>query len=117
MGIPLLISLWIVLFIISSAVSDDLLKHQHEHYREEWKHDGSPRGMFYNPKSSSCFPYAWPKNLINSLGLKGARPVWIDNEDETALKLWKRVKLTEKVVKYYFLALFPLIILIKCTGL
>jgi hypothetical protein len=115
MGISLLIILWILLFIVSSIAADNLIEYQYEHYREAWKFDGSPRGMFFNPKSSSYFPYAWPMDIVNRLALKGAQPAWIEDTDETALKLWKKVKLTEKIVKYYLLAFFPLLILVKCT--
>ena len=115
MGIAFLIIGGIVLFIVSSIAADNLIEYQYEHYREAWKLDGSPRGMFFNPKASSHFPYAWPMDIVNRLVLKGAQPTWIEDSDEKVLKLWKKVKKIENLAKYYFLAFFPLLILVKCT--
>jgi hypothetical protein len=115
MGVALLITGFILLGIISSIAADNLIEYQYKYYREAWKLDGSPRGMFFNPKSSSGFPYAWPMDVINHLVLKGEQPQWITDTDDKALALWKKARFMEKLVKYYLLAFFPLLILIKCT--
>lgn len=115
MFIAILIIGFILIGIASSIAKDKLIKYQYVHYHDEWKLDGSPRGMFFNPKSSSYFVYNWPMDIIEIFVLKGERPLWISAENEQAINLWRNRKFIEKLVKYYLIALFPLIILIKLT--
>ena len=116
MFIVLLIIGFILIGIVSSIAKDELIKYQYIHYPNEWKLDGSPRGMFFNPKSSSSFVYNFPLDvIIEKFVYKGERPDWISHNDEQALKLWRKSIYMEKLSKYYLMVFFPLLILIQCT--
>lgn len=115
MFIVLLTTGFMLIGIVSSIAKDELVKYQYVHYPNEWKLDGCPRGMFFNPKASSYFVYNWPMDVIEKFVNKGEQPTWVSDGDQQALKLWRRANYLEQLVKYYLIAFFPLLVLIQCT--
>lgn len=85
-----IISFWFKAFF----AFDNLLKHQHKYFQEEWIKDGNPRGMFWRPRNQ-------PGSLLNQLfrahpaivafKFLFRRPDWV-NKSREAMYLHKRYR-------------------------
>ena len=102
---PYLFIGWIVIWIANSLSVDSYIRYLSKFKPEQWKKMGKPRGMFFNPSGGSYFAFtrmgfSW-KNQI---------PKYIAN-DKTAIKYYTKVIFWNKVVKWYLILFFPMLII------
>jgi len=100
-----LITIWILIFILSSKAFDDLIEYQYENYKDEWLASRKPRGMFFNPRGSSYLSFC-----IESMFTYRNKPDWLKG-DRNAENLYKKITFWKTIVKWYVIAFIPLVII------
>jgi len=107
-----LLILGLLLWCISSRVTDRLIEYQYLHHNDAWLIDGKPRGMFFNPEGSSYISYC----LVGfKLGWKLDVPAWVTDDNEARM-LFENVRFWNKITKYFLIGFFPTLVIGKLLG-
>lgn len=109
--ILMLILLFVIIGIFNSLAFDRIIEYQYERYHDEWKMDGKPRGMFFNPVGGSVLGF-WVVSFRLGVFTFKQLPSWAEDDLE-AISLFSKFKFWNKITMYYLVLFFPLLILSK----